>query len=84
MSIGDVNEAVGKEIARRRRALRLSLAQLADECGVSLQQIHKYETAQNTMPAPMLLQLAQCLDVPVSYFFEAIEADPAATAPPHM
>lgn len=84
MTAYEINVEIGRRLAQRRRELRLSLAQVAERCGVSLQQIHKYETAQNTMPAPMLLQLAQCLDVPVSYFFEAIEADPAATAPPHM
>ena len=73
MSIGDVNEAVGKEIARRRRALRLSLAQLADECGVSLQQIHKYETGQSAISVAMLVKLARCLRVQPSVLLAPVD-----------
>ncbi|MBL8773779.1 MAG: helix-turn-helix transcriptional regulator [Phenylobacterium sp.] len=61
MSSADVNLIVGKEIARRRRALRLSLAQLGEQCGVSLQQVHKYETGQSNLSVSMLVKLARCL-----------------------
>ena len=59
----DVNLAVGKQIARRRRELRLSLAELSANCGVSLQQIHKYETGQSAVSVAMLVKLARCLKV---------------------
>lgn len=57
--------------------LGLSLAQVAERCGVSLQQVHKYETGQSTIAAPMLWQLACCLGVKVAYFFEALENEAA-------
>lgn len=84
MTQEDVGAEIGRALAQRRKELRLSLAQVARRCGVSLQQIHKYETGQNVMSAPMLFQLAICLDVPVSYFFEALEAlrRPAFSAVP--
>lgn len=73
MSPDDINLAVGNRIALRRRELRLSLAQIAGRCGVSLQQIHKYETGQSNISIVMLTLLAECLDVPVGYFVDAIE-----------
>ncbi len=74
MTQEDVSAEIGRALAQRRKELRLSLAQVAHRCGVSLQHIHKYETGQNVMSAPMLFQLALCLDVPVSYFFKGLEA----------
>lgn len=73
MTSEDISRAVGKRLAERRRELRLSLAQVSARCGVSLQQVHKYETGQTPLSVPMLVQLAHCLDVSISYFFESIE-----------
>jgi transcriptional regulator with XRE-family HTH domain len=73
LTAGEVSAELGRRLAQRRRELRLSLAQVAERCGVSLQQIHKYETAQNIISAPMLFQLSRCLGVPVSYFYERLE-----------
>lgn len=69
-----INRAVGRRLATRRRELGLSLSQVAQRCGVSLQQVHRYERGQTPMTAPMLVQLSRCLDVPVVYFFEELEA----------
>lgn len=68
----EINIAIGREIAVRRRELRLSLANVSRGCGVSLQQIHKYETGQSAVSASMLAQLSHCLDVPVAYFFRSL------------
>lgn len=69
----DISRAVGKRLGDRRRELRLSLAQVSARCGVSLQQIHKYETGQTPLSLPMLVQLSRCLDVPIGYFLEPLE-----------
>lgn len=86
MSPEDINLAVGKLLASRRRELRLSLAKVSAHCGVSLQQIHKYETGQTPMTVPMLVRLSRRLDVPLSYFFEPLlpgetPAEESALAP---
>lgn len=70
MAPEEINRVIGKRLAARRRELRLSLAQVSQRCGVSLQQIHKYETGQTALSAPMLVQLARCLDVSAGYFLE--------------
>jgi len=72
-----ITREIGRRLAERRRDLDLSLADVAARCGVSLQQIHKYERGQSTVSAPMLYRLARCLDVPVSWFFAGLQAEDA-------
>lgn len=74
MTNDDITLQIGRRLAERRRDLDLSLADVAERCGVSLQQIHKYERGQSTISAPMLYRLSRCLGVPVSYFFQDLEA----------
>ncbi len=64
---------VARQLSRRRSDLGLSLAEVASRCGVSLQQIHRYEIGANTLSVAMLWQLAECLGVSVQYFFEGLD-----------
>ena len=66
---------LGRRLRRRRRILGLTQQQLAGACGVRFQQIQKYECAANRMSAARLWQLAEVLEVPVSYFYEGLSAD---------
>ena len=70
----DINRAIGRRLADRRRQLGLSLSQVSARCGVTLQQVHKYEIGETPMSAPMLLQMSRCLDTTVSYFFATLES----------
>jgi transcriptional regulator with XRE-family HTH domain len=47
--------------------------QLAQQVGIKFQQIQKYETGANRVSASRLWDIADALDVPVSFFFEGIE-----------
>jgi transcriptional regulator with XRE-family HTH domain len=64
---------VAKRLTLRRAELHLSLAQVAARCGVSLQQIHRYEIGDNVLSVGMLWQLSKCLDTTVTYFFEGLD-----------
>jgi transcriptional regulator with XRE-family HTH domain len=68
---GAVDIAVGRRVRVRRLMLRLSQGQLADAIGVTFQQVQKYETGANRIGAGRLRQIADKLEVPVSFFFEA-------------
>jgi transcriptional regulator with XRE-family HTH domain len=70
----DIDEHLGRRLRRRRRLLGLTQQQLAAACGVRFQQIQKYECAANRMSAARLWQLAQALEVPVSYFYDGLGA----------
>lgn len=73
-----VTAAVAARLSRRRRELDLSLAEVARACGVSLQQVHRYEVGANVVSAGMLWRLARCLDVPVAWFFDDLEGEAEA------
>jgi hypothetical protein len=47
---------------------------------VSIQQIHKYETAKSGLPAGSLIPLSRVLRVEPSYFFSGLEVEEAAAA----
>lgn len=70
----DTDRHVGNRIRERRIMLGLSQQQMADMIGVTYQQAHKYERGINRISAGRLYEIAQVLGVPVSYFFEALEA----------
>ena len=46
--------------------------QLAQAVGIRFQQIQKYESGANRVSASRLWDLAQALDIPVSFFFEGL------------
>ncbi len=69
---------VGTRIRERRVMLGLSQQQLAQMIGVTYQQAHKYERGLNRISAGRLYEIAQVLAVPISWFFEGMEAEPPA------
>jgi transcriptional regulator with XRE-family HTH domain len=70
---------VGLRIRERRIMLGLSQQQLAVMIGVTYQQAHKYERGLNRISAGRLYDIAQVLNVPISWFFEGITDEHAAT-----
>ena len=86
----DVDAMVGRRLRMRRRLLDLSQQDLANICGVTFQQIQKYEAAKCRMPVATLWRLAYALEVDVSYFFDGlidiapakeVRREPVAAAP---
>ena len=75
MPTADWNRQIGIILRRRRRLLGLTQAQVASSCGVGLQQIHKYECGDSTIPAARLWHLARALGVDATYFFPPTPAD---------
>lgn len=74
-----VDHHVGARIRERRTTLGLSQQQLARLIGVTYQQAHKYERGLNRISAGRLFEIAQVLDVPISYFFEGLGPGGEAT-----
>ncbi len=61
---------VGNRIRFRRQALQLSQSELAEQMGVTFQQIQKYERGTNRVTAGRLWDLSCILDVDIKFFFE--------------
>ena len=64
-----VEHVVGRRLRRRRRLMGLTQSELATACGVSFQQVQKYECAHTRLSVDMLWKLACALEVEVGYFF---------------
>src|ERR1043165_9958176 len=66
------------EIGRKIRALRLerglSQSDLAKAIGLTFQQVQKYEKGTNRVSAGRLQQIADFLDVPITYFYGGLGA----------
>lgn len=67
-----VDTHVGSRIRLRRRLLGLSQTKLGETVGLTFQQIQKYENGANRVGASRIYQLATALNVPVSFFFDAM------------
>ncbi|WP_330169177.1 helix-turn-helix transcriptional regulator [Bartonella grahamii] len=64
-----IDISIGKRIRHRRIAMGLSQKELGTHLGVSFQQIQKYEKGLNRVSAKCLLEIAQKLEVPLTFFY---------------
>ncbi|MBN2905193.1 MAG: helix-turn-helix transcriptional regulator [Rhodobacteraceae bacterium] len=69
-----VDVHVGKRIRHRRWMVGMTQQQLAERVGIKFQQIQKYETGMNRVSASRLWDIADALEVPVSFFFDGLDS----------
>ncbi|WP_273719322.1 MULTISPECIES: helix-turn-helix transcriptional regulator [Bartonella] len=74
-----IDISIGKRIRHRRISMGLSQKELGSFLGVSFQQIQKYEKGLNRVSAGCLLEIAQKLQVPISFFYADLLATDLAT-----
>ena len=67
-----IDAVVGLRMAARRSALGLSQTALAEQLGVSFQQVQKYEKGANRISASKLWDIARFFKVDIGYFFEGL------------
>lgn len=68
-----VDVHVGKGVRSRRVLRGMTQSVLAEQIGLTFQQLQKYESGANRISASRLWEIAQILDVPVASFFDGIE-----------
>ncbi|MEL6508825.1 MAG: helix-turn-helix transcriptional regulator [Pseudomonadota bacterium] len=74
-----VDVHVGKRVRHRRWLVGMTQQQLAEKVGIKFQQIQKYETGMNRVSASRLWDIADAMDVPVSFFFEGLDGHDVGT-----
>ena len=67
-----IDEHIGRRMQLRRVMMGLSQKDLAKICGVTFQQIQKYECAGNRISASRLFELSVALQTPISFFFSGL------------
>ena len=63
---------VGQRIRMKRLLAGVTQTQLADELGLTFQQVQKYERGTNRVSASKLYAICKVLSVPPEYFFEGL------------
>ena len=63
---------VGARIRMRRKLLGVSQERLADQLGLTFQQVQKYERGANRVSASKLYEIAKALQTSVAYFFDGL------------
>ena len=71
----EVDKAIGQRIKARRQYLGYNQQTLAEQIGVSYQQVQKYENGSDRVGASRLFAIAKALEVDISYFFEQFTDD---------
>ena len=71
-----IDKYVGSRIRMRRIMLGMSQEKLGEALGLTFQQVQKYEKGANRVGASRVQQIAEILQVPVSFLFEG---SPGAT-----
>ena len=75
------NLHIGKKLKFKRLQLGLTQTKVALSIQVSFQQIQKYEKGVNGVSSEKLLDLANYLKVPITYFYEGYSEYPIPIPP---
>jgi transcriptional regulator with XRE-family HTH domain len=73
MEIGELDLFVGKKLRTFRSKFKWPLKTLAEEIGISLQQLQRYELGENKISASMLHKIAGIFNVKIDVFFAGFE-----------
>ena len=72
--------ALGAAVRIRRRTMGISQEALADQCGVSFQQIQKYENGANRISFSRLVQIARALKCRVVDLMDVLDSPDRETS----
>ncbi|UWQ05413.1 helix-turn-helix domain-containing protein [Aliiroseovarius crassostreae] len=72
-----VDAHVGRKVREIRLLRGLTQANVAEQLGLSFQQLQKYETGHNRVSASRMYEIAKLLGVEPAYFFEGYEENTA-------
>lgn len=65
---------VGSRLKLRRLELNLTQSDIAEQVGVTYQQIQKYESGRDQIGAERMFTLAKAMNVEVEYFFSGFKS----------
>jgi transcriptional regulator with XRE-family HTH domain len=75
-----IDSYIGSQVRMRRQLLGLSQERLADQIGVTFQQVQKYEKGMNRIGASRLQRIAEVLNTSPSFFFQQDPNEPLSLA----
>jgi len=72
---------VGRRVKEIRTVRGLTQSNVAEQLGISFQQLQKYETGANRVSASRMFELSKLLGVSPSFFFEGLEGESYESMP---
>ncbi len=66
---GEIDKIIGDRIELHRSLARKTRREVANELGISHQQLGYYETGANRIPASRLFKIAEIIGINISLFF---------------
>ena len=72
LGANEIDQYMGSKIRLRRTMLGISQKRLGDLLSLTFQQVQKYERGFSSVGGARLFQIAQVLEVPISYFFDGM------------
>ena len=79
-----IDKYVGGRVRVRRLMLGMSQERLADQLGITFQQVQKYEKGTNRIGASRLQQISNILQLPVAFCFEGAPHVQSGTRHDHV
>lgn len=76
-----VDVHVGRRMKNRRALLGITQEKMAEELGLTFQQVQKYERGLNRIGASRLWDISKILDVPVGYFYDEMDKETEKRSP---
>lgn len=73
MACDRIDIEIGKRVRQARVAAGLTQTQLADQLGITFQQVQKYEKGVNRIGGGRLYKIARVVGVKITYFFDDVE-----------
>ncbi len=73
MACDNIDIEIGKRVRQARVAAGLTQTKLADQLGITFQQVQKYEKGVNRIGGGRLYKIAHILGVKITYFFDDVE-----------
>src|SRR5438477_11394247 len=73
-----IDAQVGHRVRLRRMLVGMSQERLGELLGLTFQQVQKYEKGINRIGAGRLFEVAGILGVPISFFYEDVDAGSTA------
>ena len=86
--VGDEPNPIDVHVGQRVRMYRslrgMSQEKLAEELGVTFQQVQKYETGYNRISASRLWDISQVLNTPIVCFYQDMSSEVTSLSPRHI
>jgi transcriptional regulator with XRE-family HTH domain len=70
-----IDVRIGANMRKRRKAMGLRLYHVADQIGVSIAAVSKWEVGETSISASTLYDVAHILNVRIGYFFDGITGE---------